>query len=31
MVFASSRFDDWIPLEDALDTAARFRRAACER
>ena len=27
MVFASSRFDDWIPLADALDTAARFRRA----
>ncbi len=27
MVFASSRHDDWIPLEDALDTAERFRRA----
>ena len=27
MAFASSRHDDWIPLEDALDTADRFRRA----
>jgi phospholipase/carboxylesterase len=27
MVFASSRFDDWIPLQDALETADRFRRA----
>jgi hypothetical protein len=27
MAFASSRYDDWIPLEDALDTAERFRRA----
>jgi phospholipase/carboxylesterase len=27
MAFASSRYDDWIALEDALDTADRFRRA----
>ena len=27
MAFASSRHDEWIPLEDALDTAERFRRA----
>jgi phospholipase/carboxylesterase len=27
MAFASSRYDDWISLEDALDTAERFRRA----
>jgi predicted esterase len=27
MAFASSRYDDWIPLADALDTAERFRRA----
>jgi phospholipase/carboxylesterase len=27
MAFASSRHDDWISLEDALDTAERFRRA----
>jgi predicted esterase len=27
MAFASSRYDEWIPLEDALDTAERFRRA----
>lgn len=30
MAFASSRHDDWIPLEDALDTAERFRRAGAE-
>lgn len=27
MAFASSRHDDWIPLQDALDTADRFHRA----
>jgi phospholipase/carboxylesterase len=27
MAFASSRHDDWIPLDDALDTVDRFRRA----
>jgi phospholipase/carboxylesterase len=27
MVVVSSRYDDWIPLSDALDTAERFRRA----
>jgi phospholipase/carboxylesterase len=27
VVLASSRHDDWIALPDALDTAARFRRA----
>ena len=27
MVFASSRHDEWISLEDALDTANRFRHA----
>lgn len=27
MAFASGRHDDWIPLDDALDTAERFRRA----
>ena len=27
MAVASSRYDDWISLQDALDTAERFRRA----
>jgi phospholipase/carboxylesterase len=27
MAFASSRYDEWIPLDDALDTADRFRHA----
>ncbi|HTU31895.1 MAG TPA: hypothetical protein VMF07_21065 [Solirubrobacteraceae bacterium] len=27
MAFASSRHDDWIPIDDALDTADRFRQA----